>query len=135
MSASIALPALQNARWKRFTSTVPFQASLRTALNSMRAKAAGSKRAGWLPSRKRKSRSQRPNRARQSWGIKPLLLLLAFMPLAACGASLTAPLIHLGMCDASAAVALSSDHFAVADDEDNPIRVYRADEGNLPTQT
>ena len=39
------------------------------------------------------------------------------------------------MCDASAAVALSSDHFAVADDEDNPIRVYRADEGNLPTQT
>jgi hypothetical protein len=39
------------------------------------------------------------------------------------------------MCDASAAVALDGQHFAVANDEDNPIRVYRADEGSLPIQT
>jgi hypothetical protein len=33
---------------------------------------------------------------------------------------------HTGMCDASAAVPLGPDHFAVANDEDNIIRVYRA---------
>lgn len=39
------------------------------------------------------------------------------------------------MCDASAAVALDGQHFAVANDEDNPIRIYRADEGSLPIQS
>lgn len=34
---------------------------------------------------------------------------------------------HYGMCDASAAVALSPNTFAVANDEDNFIRVYRSD--------
>lgn len=32
-----------------------------------------------------------------------------------------------GICDASAAVALGADHFAVANDEDNTLRVYRRD--------
>lgn len=32
---------------------------------------------------------------------------------------------HFGMCDASAAIALDSDHFVVANDEDNILRVYR----------
>jgi uncharacterized protein DUF3616 len=49
--------------------------------------------------------------------------------------SVTEPLFYFGMCDASAAVALDANHFAVANDEDNPIRIYRADEGTLPVQT
>jgi hypothetical protein len=40
-----------------------------------------------------------------------------------------------GMCDASAAVALDNELFAVANDEDNSIRVYRAREPGLPIRT
>ena len=39
---------------------------------------------------------------------------------------------YFGLCDASAAVALDADHFAVADDEDNVIRVYNRRVGNMP---
>jgi hypothetical protein len=39
-----------------------------------------------------------------------------------------------GMCDASAAVALSSNRFAVANDEDNAIRVFQLDRPGLPVQ-
>lgn len=35
---------------------------------------------------------------------------------------------HTGMCDASAAVAVGTDRFVVANDEDNVLRVYRATE-------
>jgi hypothetical protein len=38
-------------------------------------------------------------------------------------------LVFTGMCDASAAVPLGSRHFAVADDEENVLRVYDADRG------
>ncbi len=38
---------------------------------------------------------------------------------------------HYGMCDASAAVALSPNTFAVANDEDNFIRVYRNDSSGV----
>ena len=41
---------------------------------------------------------------------------------------------HTGMCDASAAVPLGPDHFVVANDEDNNIRVYRADRAGPPVQ-
>ncbi|MCG9889726.1 MAG: DUF3616 domain-containing protein [Thermosynechococcaceae cyanobacterium MS004] len=34
---------------------------------------------------------------------------------------------HRGICDASGAVALDEDHFVVANDEDNILRVYRSD--------
>jgi hypothetical protein len=44
-------------------------------------------------------------------------------------------LVHTGMCDASAAVALDADHFAVANDEDNPIRVFRSETGGRPITT
>lgn len=37
-----------------------------------------------------------------------------------------------GMCDASGAVELSSGHFAVADDEENVLRIYDADRGGEP---
>ena len=39
---------------------------------------------------------------------------------------------YFGLCDASAAVALDADFFAVADDEDNVIRVYHRRVGALP---
>lgn len=42
--------------------------------------------------------------------------------------------IFEGACDASGAVALDARHFAVADDEDNVIRVYDAFRGGQPVQ-
>ncbi len=42
-------------------------------------------------------------------------------------APLPAPGTYSGMCNASAAVALDDHHFAMADDEENLIRIYRAD--------
>jgi len=39
------------------------------------------------------------------------------------------------MCDASAAVALDSTHFAVANDEDNPLRIYSCEQGSMPLQS
>src|SRR4051812_47763733 len=43
--------------------------------------------------------------------------------------------IFRGMCDASAAVALDDDLFAVANDEDNTIRVYHAAKGGPPVSS
>ena len=51
---------------------------------------------------------------------------------AAHGASLSAPTTYRGMCDASAAVSLNADLFAVANDEDNVLRVYHRKPGGLP---
>lgn len=51
---------------------------------------------------------------------------------AAHGASLSAPTTYRGMCDASAAVSLNADLFAVANDEDNILRVYHRQPGGLP---
>lgn len=42
---------------------------------------------------------------------------------------------YFGLCDASAAVALDADYFAVADDEDNVIRVYHRHVGTLPARS
>ena len=41
-------------------------------------------------------------------------------------------LVFRGAGDASAAVAISSDMFMVADDENNVLRVYRAGRGGMP---
>lgn len=51
---------------------------------------------------------------------------------AASGASLSAPTIFHGMCDASAAVSLNADLFVVANDEDNILRVYHRNMGGMP---
>jgi hypothetical protein len=40
--------------------------------------------------------------------------------------------VYKGMCDASAAVPLDAKTFAVADDEDNILRVYDVDKGGPP---
>ena len=50
-------------------------------------------------------------------------------------ASLSAPTTYRGMCDASAAVSLTPDLFAVANDEDNILRVYSRKAGALPSQS
>jgi hypothetical protein len=42
---------------------------------------------------------------------------------------------YYGMCDASAAVALDNELFAVANDEDNALRIYRAEAGGPPVQS
>jgi len=47
-------------------------------------------------------------------------------------ATLSAPTTYRGMCDASAAVSLNADLFAVANDEDNILRVYHRQPGGLP---
>lgn len=39
---------------------------------------------------------------------------------------------HYGICDASAAIPLAQDHFLVADDEDNILRIYRSDTSGYP---
>lgn len=51
------------------------------------------------------------------------------------GQSLSPPTIYFGMCDASAAVALGHDTFAVANDEDNVIRVYQRQPPALPVSS
>ncbi len=51
------------------------------------------------------------------------------------GASLSVPTTFRGMCDASAAVSLTPDLFAVANDEDNILRVYSRKAGGLPSQS
>ena len=43
--------------------------------------------------------------------------------------------IYHGMCDASAGVALDDKLFAVANDEDNTLRIYRLGEGGRPVQS
>src|SRR5215207_9049958 len=42
---------------------------------------------------------------------------------------------YAGMCDASAAVALNNELFAVANDEDNCLRIYHAAKGGLPVSS
>lgn len=56
-----------------------------------------------------------------------LISLLCFFMSAIKADTDSSLLEHHGMCDASAAVALGSDLFAVANDEDNIIRIYRND--------
>jgi len=48
--------------------------------------------------------------------------------------SLSEPVIHTGCCDASAGVAVSSNLFIVADDEDSFLRVYQRDQPGKPVQ-
>ena len=50
-------------------------------------------------------------------------------------ATLSRPTTFYGMCDASAAVALSDELFAVANDEDNILRIFNRRTGGLPVQT
>lgn len=66
--------------------------------------------------------------------------LLLFLANGWIGSSLAAThpsdaIIYTGMADASGAVAVGTNWFAVANDEDNPIRIYRRDQGGPPVKT
>ena len=65
------------------------------------------------------------------------LTLLAALGLSACTAAGEEPreVVFTGACDASAAVPLSRSLLAVADDEDNELRVYDADRGGAPLRS
>ena len=60
-----------------------------------------------------------------------LLLALACMTLSVCAQNVGIH-SHVGMCDASATVALSADRFVVANDEDNVLRVYKRGTSGAP---
>ncbi len=64
-----------------------------------------------------------------------LLLLGVVLINNASAASLSEPVTFWGMCDASAAVALNDDAFAVANDEDNLLRIYRLSQPGPPAST
>ena len=68
--------------------------------------------------------------------IAVLVLLPARnFPLAIAETQVAPPAIYSGMCDASAAVALTDRLFAVASDEDSVIRVYDRDRPGAPVQS
>src|SRR5260221_3952592 len=72
--------------------------------------------------------------ARLNMAVGAIGLALA-MARTATGAGVSTQTWYYGMCDASAAVALNKDLFAVANDEDNSIRVYRTHEPGLPVRS
>ena len=61
--------------------------------------------------------------------------LMTWSALASEGARLSPPEIYFGMCDASAAVAIGTNFFVVANDEDNILRVYRRHPGGMPVSS
>ncbi len=64
--------------------------------------------------------------------MRALILTLALTGLCAWAGErplLVRPMQYFGMCDASGAVPVSSNLFAVASDEDNSLRLYRSDQG------
>jgi hypothetical protein len=63
-----------------------------------------------------------------------VLVLWLFSTVSAEAWKISAPITYHGMCDASGGTALGTNLFAVADDEDNRIRIYGADSGGLPRQ-
>ena len=69
-------------------------------------------------------------RVKQTIPLRTIVLLVGI--LGAQGAALSPPTTYFGMCDASAAVALGTNLFVVANDEDNALRVYRRYPGALP---
>ncbi len=64
---------------------------------------------------------------------RPLATWTSLLMLGLACASADQPVrVYLGLCDASAAVWLDARTFAVADDEDNVIRVYECEGGSVP---
>lgn len=58
--------------------------------------------------------------------MRPCIALILALAGASAGVSAQAAIQHYsGICEASAAVALDAQHFAVADDESNALRIYR----------
>ena len=62
-----------------------------------------------------------------------LLSVVLALPVSA-EIKISKPFQYQGMCDASAGVAIDAHLFAVADDEDSRIRIYRNDQEGPPIQ-
>src|SRR5690348_752082 len=62
----------------------------------------------------------------------PCLGCMTWSLFASQAGQLSPPEFFFGMCDASAAVAIGTNFFVVANDEDNVLRVYRRHPGGLP---
>src|SRR5436305_4266512 len=69
------------------------------------------------------------------FGIRLLLALSPILAHATNDTPISGPTIYHGMCDASAGVALDDKLFAVANDEDNTLRIYRLGQGGRPVQS
>jgi len=67
--------------------------------------------------------------------LRMLLAITVLMSPALAGSKVSSQTIYTGMCDASGGVALDKKHFAVANDEDSQIRIYRRDVGGDPVET
>lgn len=70
-----------------------------------------------------------------SFSLSAWLCLGVALGRAAPEVSVSAPTTWLGMCDASAGVALGTNYFAVANDEDNAIRIFQLDRPGRPVQS
>jgi len=78
-------------------------------------------------------RRDRVNVSLDSHSLRRCLAAIGFLTLGLAGARADQPArVYSGLCDASAAVWLDARTFAVADDEDNVIRVYQWDGGGAP---
>src|SRR5687767_7377604 len=62
-------------------------------------------------------------------------LLVCVLQVAGASEPIVAGATCRGMCDASAGVPVGKDYFLAANDEDNVLRLYRAEEGEQPVQS
>jgi hypothetical protein len=69
---------------------------------------------------------------RKGFAVVAVAVALCAAGSEASGANFTS---YRGMCDASAVVTIGNEHFVVADDEDNILRVYSRQNGGTPQQT
>jgi len=83
-----------------------------------------------------RQRFRNRSRFRRSALLALVSIFLAFIfPEPVTAQTVSTQSLFYGMCDASAAVALDNELFAVANDEDNSIRVYRANSPSLPIRS
>jgi hypothetical protein len=75
------------------------------------------------------------NFARRVFAIVAGGFVACMVPAADAGEPIIAGPICRGMCDASAGVPVGKDYFLAANDEDNVLRLYRADRGEEPIET
>jgi len=74
-------------------------------------------------------------RSDRAWRFTLVLTLVLGWVGTTPAAQLSPAVVYYGMCDASAAVALGTNYFIVANDEDNALRIYRRHPGAAPMAT
>src|SRR6059036_2944279 len=86
--------------------------------------------AGWLVCIASVLAGQRPLAPRPAGSVRTDLISTQAFDFH--GSVVSTQSFYVGMCDASAAVALNNELFAVANDEDNSLRIYNSTQGGLP---